>query len=343
MEYDKQELDTIINEQKEISYKDLCNRISIPYKSGNSKIYQLEHINKYIAEIVKVKSKLLITRYRTQDEIDNIETEALTTKAVECILCNELSKLHGNFCTFTYIELFMLLGMINYDYKTCKYYPNQVYEVLEYKDNNTDDLDNYIRDSYNLMRSRITYTLKKLEEYSIIECNDKCYRAFKYSTLPNGDIIIGETIDIPLGSDLHSKAFNCYNEAYELLGINKDIKGWNKITYRLRDVLASKRNILFNKKTSNMYDGFYKCMMITLNKKALKDNYEALRLQLNNQIQVSLMDSKTLNKNCSNKDRLSLFIDITTDINRSYGMKEKVSELLKQNQKENDTNECRDL
>ena len=112
-----------------ITYKEVCNRLDIPYySSGNQKKAQLKELKRYI-EFESVNRKWLILDIYTSPldkEIRAVPKNSIYVKYVECVLLNHLSKLPGNETYITKNNLWLLLGMINNNYNFYK----DKYDVL---------------------------------------------------------------------------------------------------------------------------------------------------------------------------------------------------------------------
>lgn len=153
-----------------ITYKEVCDRLNIPYySSGNQKKAQLKELERYI-EFESVNRKWIIIDIYTSPldkEVRAVPKNSIYVKYVECVLLNHLSKLPGNETYITKNNLWLLLGMINNNYNL--YRDN--YENLE--ENNElitfFEVNNFYQRSNSYLSKIVDSSLNSLQRRYLID------------------------------------------------------------------------------------------------------------------------------------------------------------------------------
>ena len=153
-----------------ITYKEVCNRLNIPYySSGNQKKAQLKELKRYM-EFESVNRKWLILDIYTSPldkEVRAVPKNSIYVKYVECVLLNHLSKQPGNEIYILKNRLWLLLGMINNNYNLYK----DNYEYLEENNNLMTffEVNNFYQRSNSYLSKIIDSSLNSLKRRYLIE------------------------------------------------------------------------------------------------------------------------------------------------------------------------------
>lgn len=153
-----------------ITYKEVCERLNLPYySSGNQKKAQLKELKRYI-EFESVNRKLLILDIYTSPldkEVRAIPKNSIYVKYVECVLLNHLSKQPGNQIYILKHRLWLLLGMINNNYNLYK----ENYECLEESNKLMTffEVNNFYQRSNSYLSKIVESSLNSLKRRYLIE------------------------------------------------------------------------------------------------------------------------------------------------------------------------------
>ena len=199
-----------------ITYKDLCDKLDIPYySSGNQKKAQLKELQRCF-EFENVNRKLIITKIYDEPlpKIRNVAANALYVKYVECILLSHLSKQPDNKIYMTNQQLYYLLGMVNERF--IEYAKN--YKLLEDKSNNLTYID--IKEFYERCNANLpdilNSSLNSLVRRVLIE-HDKVYMI----GIKNND---GELIYHEADDDERSEILKVKREVMTKFGVEIEIQ-----------------------------------------------------------------------------------------------------------------------
>lgn len=155
-----------------ITYKEVCDRLNIPYySSGNQKKAQLKELERYI-EFEPVNRKWLILDIYTSPldkEVRAVPKNSIYVKYVECVLLNHLSKQPGNEIYIIKNRLWLLLGMINNNYNIYK----DNYENLEESNELITffEVNNFYQRSNSYLSKIVESSLNSLKRRYLIEWN----------------------------------------------------------------------------------------------------------------------------------------------------------------------------
>lgn len=155
-----------------ITYKEVCDRLNIPYySSGNQKKAQLKELKRYI-EFEPVNRKWLILDIYTSpldEEARAIPKNSIYVKYVECVLLNHLSKQPGNEAYITKNNLWLLLGMINNNYNFYKDKYDVLHEANELM--TFFEVNNFYQRSNSYLSKIVDSSLNSLKRRYLIEWN----------------------------------------------------------------------------------------------------------------------------------------------------------------------------
>lgn len=153
-----------------ITYKEVCERLNLPYYTGgDQKKAQLKELKRYI-EFESVNRKWLILDIYTSPldkEVRAVPKNSIYVKYVECVLLSHLSKQPGNEAYITKNNLWLLLGMINNNYNFYK----DKYDVL--KESNElmtfFEVNNFYQRSNSYLSKIVDSSLNSLKRRYLIE------------------------------------------------------------------------------------------------------------------------------------------------------------------------------
>ena len=153
-----------------ITYKEVCNRLDIPYySSGNQKKAQLKELKRYI-EFEPVNRKWLILDIYTSPldkEVRAVPKNSIYVKYVECVLLNYLSKQPGNEAYITKNNLWLLLGMVNNNYNFYKDKYDVLHETNELM--TFFEVNNFYQRSNSYLSKIVESSLNSLKRRYLIE------------------------------------------------------------------------------------------------------------------------------------------------------------------------------
>lgn len=157
------------------SYKDMCNQLNIKYVSSNSKVSQMNELNRLIKfrqDGWKYIIEDIYPRLLPKKEHGNkykINPRSIYVASIECVLMQYLSK-HSDkdqeqdIVYFTNKELWRLLGMVNSKFST-----TPIEDLLAIDENiNKFDVYNFYRRSKQKLSSILTASLNSLQNRSLL-------------------------------------------------------------------------------------------------------------------------------------------------------------------------------
>ena len=305
---------------KTYRYKELCNAFGRDNLVGSYKTTFLKNLNKNY-EIIHKNGFYKIIRELTQEEKDAKEIKGMYQKLLEAILSNYLSQQENYSVCTSMIELLIACGIINTDFKFCRYNIDSSSKILK---SDPYDLEEYINKSYNLLSRMFKDILRQLEEKSLIKYR-KGYKLFKLNKIG----LQSGSKAVTLGSREESIIIKAEEEGLKELGLTK-----------LFEVYQNENNIEAFKKITNRkikeqfpeYDGYYKVYHITLNRTGLWENKNNIYRQLNNKIQTKLLKNKGL----SEITQLKKMVDATINLSRPFKIQENLRLMDKINKGENE-------
>jgi hypothetical protein len=158
---------------QEVKYKDLCNALSIPYKTSNSKASQLKQLSRVIELEKKGTSYIVKAIHGTvQDKPPReIRSDSLYSKIIQILLLLFLSGEYGMSAIHTQREWWEILGMVNQKYNFLRLNKNKDsrIELLSLTDDMTmDDINIFYEESGAKFMSIFSKVLERLEDASII-------------------------------------------------------------------------------------------------------------------------------------------------------------------------------
>lgn len=306
---------------KTYRYKELCEAFGKNNLVGSYKTTFLKSIYRNY-EVTHKNGFYKIIREYTQEEKDSREIKGMYQKLLEAILSNLLSQQESYSICMSMIELLLSCGIINTDFKYCRYNIDSSSKILK-----TDpyELEEYITRSYNLLSRMFKDILEQLEDKSLIKCR-KGYKLFKTDRtgLQSSNKVV------TLGSKEETIIIKAEKQGLEEMGLTK-----------LFEVYRNENNIqVFKKITSRIireqfpdYDGYYKVYHITLNRSGLYENKNNIYKELNNRIQTKLLKNRGL----SEIMQLKKMVDATINLSRPFKIAEtaKLMKKLEVNENEN--------
>lgn len=243
-----------------ITYKEVCDRLNIPYySSGNQKKAQLKELGRYI-EYESVNRKWLITDIYTSPldkEARAIPKNSIYVKYVECVMLSHLSKQPGNEVYITKNNLWLLLGMINnnYNFYKDKYDDLQdtnelitFFEVNNFYQRSNSYLSKIVESSLNSLKRR--YLIEWNKPYMIsINCKDGTYEYHEADTNETEKILkLKRDTLLKCGFQNETQLlFSDYKKKkdyYDILDSEfKEKYGWDKV-YQAYHIIYNQKNVI---------------------------------------------------------------------------------------------------
>ena len=286
-----------------ITYKDLCDKLDIPYySSGNQKKAQLKELQRCF-EFENANRKLIITKIYDEPlpKIRNVAANALYVKYVECILLSHISKQPDNKIYMTNQQLYYLLGMVNERF--IEYAKN--YKLLEDKSNNLTYIDiKAFSDRCNAnLPDILNSSLNSLVRRVLIE-HDKVYMIGIKNN--DGELIYHEADD---------------DERSEILKVKREVMTKFGVEIEIQIYLQGKKEKYYeelDKEFKNQYDWYnvYQTnKIIYCQKTAIQalpaDKVKLQKLMLNNEVvnKFNKQTEKIYQSKKENQDMLEALFD----------------------------------
>lgn len=280
--------------KQELTYKQLCSELDIPYYSGKQKILQLEDLKRYY-NYEKHGTKFLI-KEKYENPLPKINKNSVTMEDIRFILLSVLSHANNNEHYFaTNKDLLRLCYIINNNYYSILNDKNRYSAYIAYKYNFDDSFIDYINNTYDILKPTITNALNSMVKRKEILLNTG------YKIRKNGKIAFAVSGNSELGKEL----FRIQGNAMSELGIEKYSDLWGKYVskkrgyYDLCDVIVAKNsreNPLWLKNNWD-FDGFYQCYEIILNIDRIRYDLDLLvktQQDLNSKIKDKVHSTKVL-------------------------------------------------
>ena len=274
----------MLKKEKEYTYKQICENLNLPQKTGNAKIKQLSELSKYY-NYTKNKNKFYINDIIDTSEIKDTAIKKNQTQInIEHILMTVLSGLQDDEQVYfaSNKELLLLCYAIN----------NNYYSILNDKHRNSVvvkkyfGLDNsfieYVEKTYDLLKPMLKNCLLSMQSRKEISLN-KGYKIIKNGKI---DSCVSET------DELGGKLFKIQGDAMRELGISSENELYGKKIY-----LKNEYYNLCNKKAHELdetIDKFYQCYAIVLNVEKIKYDLSLERCDLNSKIYNKVHSTTTL-------------------------------------------------
>lgn len=243
-----------------ITYKEVCDRLNIPYySSGNQKKAQIKELKRYI-EFEPVNRKWLILDIYTSPldkEVRTVPKNSIYVKYVECVLLSHLSKQPGNETYITKNNLWLLLGMINNNYN---FYKDKYDDLKESNELMTFfEVNNFYQRSNSYLSKIVDSSLSSLKRRYLIEWNkpymisitseDGNYQYHEASVNETEKILelkrntlleFGFEDERQLIFSNVKKKKNYYDTLEQRF---KDIYGWDKV-YQAYHIIYNRKNVI---------------------------------------------------------------------------------------------------
>lgn len=269
-----------------LTYKQLCELLSIQPKTGKSKIYQIKNIELYC--------DLIITSHPTKYIINEIYDEAIIKERAKFqapfeILIMELFKAN-NYQTLylTNSRLLECMKLVNSNYRIIK--NPQLRNRLPFK---TDVLYEGATKSGEILKKWLMRALEKMETYGYLK-KRRGYCLVKKIIIGKEEITI--IINVPLDSELEQKIMECQRQTYIKLNLQ-----FTKERRWVPPHMKPQYQVIFDKEVreqfNNEYVGAFEVNVLTPNTFGIKETlsaYESERL-INGESQRKIGATKELN------------------------------------------------
>lgn len=269
-----------------LTYKQLCQVLNIPIKSGKSKIYQLKDLALYCN--IQILSHP--TRYKITEIYDKalLPSKARFQAPMEIVIMQLFKANNYETLYLTNSRLLECMKLVNSNYRIIK--NPKLREKLPFE---TGTLYEGASKSGEILMKWIDRALEKMDGDSLLK-----YR--KGYCLISKNIIDGEeyvsTFNVPLNSDEEKDIMECQRQAYIKLNLKYDeVHRW--IPPGMKALYQSQ----FDKEIFNMFDGEFdggfQVNVLTPNVKGIKEIltlYESEQM-LNQEAQRKIKETKQLN------------------------------------------------
>ncbi len=270
---------------KELTYKQLCQALDIPIKSGKSKIYQLKDLALYC--------DIQITSHPTRYIITEIYDKALLpSKAkfqtpMEIIIMQLFKANNYETLYLTNSRLLECMKLVNSNYRIIK--NSKLREKLPFEANTL-----YVSASKSgeILMKWLGRALEKMEGYGLLKWR-------KGYCLINKNIIDGKeyisVFNVPLDSDEEKNIMECQRQAYLKLNLKYDeVHRWVPVGMKAQYQTQFDKEI--SKAFNGEFDGGFQVNVLTPNVKGIKEmltTYESEQM-LNQEAQRKIKETKQL-------------------------------------------------
>lgn len=270
---------------KELTYKQLCQALDIPIKSGKSKIYQLKDLALYC--------DIQITSHPTRYIITEIYDKALLpSKAkfqtpMEIIIMQLFKANNYETLYLTNSRLLECMKLVNSNYRIIK--NSKLREKLPFEANTL-----YVSASKSgeILMKWLGRALEKMEGYGLLKWR-------KGYCLINKNIIDGKeyisVFNVPLDSDEEKNIMECQRQTYLKLNLKYDeVHRWVPVGMKAQYQTQFDKEI--SKAFNGEFDGGFQVNVLTPNVKGIKEiltTYESEQM-LNQEAQRKIKETKQL-------------------------------------------------
>lgn len=306
---------------KELTYTELCEILSLTKKYGNSKRKQIKEIGLYcdLQEFVpegKIYCKYLITEIYDK-AILPIHTNNKYQAPIEALIFKILQANNYQTLYYTNSQLLSCLNMVNENYIFIKSPKNR--RLLSTKSESHDllvmtNLYNGASKSGEILMKWADRALRKMDERGFI-----LYRHGFCLVLNPKDTNTKVTYNVPLDSHIEKLVLQCYKEAYQSLGLKFDANNrWVPLQLKAKFYSAFDDAICNNSILEQMFDsqgfnlvGGYRANVITSNNKAIDQALSEYNVSIiNTEAQRKIHDTKQLDPILEAEERDMLIKEI---------------------------------
>lgn len=272
----------MLEENKQYTYKQICEILNLQKKTGNAKKKQLRELSKYY-DYKKNGSKFYINKILTNKQfLEEVIKRNNTCENIEHILMTILSVGEDKTYYTSNKELLLVCYAIN----------NNYYSILNDKFHNSYSVKKhfgfdesfilYVEETYDILKPMLKTALKSMESKKEISVN----KGYKICSKDKIIDCVSET------DDLGKKLFKIQGDVMTELGIKNEQELFGKKIY-----LQNKYYELCNKKAKDIDDSidkFYQCYVIVTNVDKIKYDLLQEKEELNQKIYNKVHSTKVL-------------------------------------------------
>lgn len=304
---DRQKLQILLDTQTELNYKDFCEYLEIPIKTGNSKIKQLKEIDSICKREMTSSTKFKIVEiYQEIFTLNKYDNRSKTLPNIEYILMSTLSKneeLNNGVLFASCKDLLRTCYMINDNYYNILNKKDTYSTYIGEKYNFDDSFIEYVNKGYGILKPSMESALNSMEKRKEI-CVTTGYKVKRNNKDNENNNCIYDYVSVT--DELGCELFKIQGDAMRELGINNYTafysKGGTKLKKDYYDLCTkmikykSKNDQLWIENNWN-YEKFTQCYAITLNVNKIKYDLETLNIakkELNKLTNNKMHETKTL-------------------------------------------------
>lgn len=285
---DYEALNRLIEEKKEITYRQLCQELNIPQLNGNSKVKQLNQLDG-ICEYEKRNTKYIFLRMRDTEERFLFNNRAIYAPYIEYIISELFAKEgppNDNLIFFNTMELLYWCNMVNKNFKQVRYASDfSKVAICALNEFNLTDLDFFVDTTYEkILKPIVRSALKSMDNKKSIVIN----RGYKLYSKTQDWIKHKNVLATSPEGKILAKI-----EAESLTELG--IRGMTELMFSKKHLLPKYYALTSQKCEERLgYDGFYSCYAMIVNPKRIKYNIGELKKELNEKIQARVLTAKSL-------------------------------------------------
>lgn len=273
-------------QNQSLTYKQLCQALNIPIKSGKSKTYQLKNLSLYCdLQTLSNPTRYIITEVYDQSLLPSKSKFQIPME----ILIMQLFKAN-NYQTLylTNSRLLEYMKLVNSNYHIIK--NPKLRHKLPFE---TEHLYTGASKSGEILMKWLGRTLEKMEKYGLLKWR-KGYCLVKKDSIGDGEYTY--VMNVPLDSDLEKDIMECQRQAFIKLNLQYDSKHhWVPIGMKAQYQAQFDREIF--KAFNGAFSGGFQVNVLTPNTKGIKEiltTYESEQI-INQEAQRKIKETSQLN------------------------------------------------
>lgn len=269
-----------------LTYKQLCQALDIPAKSGKSKIYQLKDLALYC----NIQTSSHPTKYTVTEIYDQVllPSKAKFQTPMEIIIMQLFKANNYETLYLTNSRLLEYMKLVNSNYRIIK--NSKLREKLPFE---TEILYDSASKSGEILMKWLGRALEKMEGYGLLKWR-KGYCLISKNVFDEEEYI--SVFNIPLDSEEEKEIMECQRQAYIKLNLKYDeVHRW--VPPGMKTQYQSQFDKEIQSAFDGEFDGGFQVNVLTPNVKGIKEiltTYESEQM-LNQEAQRKIKETKQLN------------------------------------------------